>query len=64
MHRAAVDYGENPAQAEATLRAATERFATDAAALGDEDLLKEADLSRAMLRLVETRADQGTLYPD
>jgi Ca-activated chloride channel family protein len=61
MHEAAVNYGQNPGDAEATLRAATQRFAADATALGDDDLLEELELSRAMLRLVEIRADQGTL---
>jgi Ca-activated chloride channel family protein len=61
MHEAAVNYGQNPGDAEATLRAATQRFAGDATALGDDDLLDELELSRAMLRLVEIRADQGTL---
>ena len=62
MHQAAVEYGEQPEDAEATLRAATERFAADAAALGDADLRKELDLARAMLRLVEVRANQGAPY--
>jgi Ca-activated chloride channel homolog len=62
MHHAAVEYGEHPANAEATLRAATERFAVDAAALGDADLRKELDFAGAMLRLVEVRATQGTPF--
>ncbi|HTL35268.1 MAG TPA: VWA domain-containing protein [Kofleriaceae bacterium] len=62
MHKAAVDYSQNPTSAEATMRAAYERFVADAAALGDPDMQQEVDLAGALLSLIEGRAEQGTLY--
>jgi Ca-activated chloride channel family protein len=62
MHDAAVDYATAPETSAAILHAASERFAADAAALGDEDLPVEVELVRAMTTLVEARAPQGTLY--
>jgi Ca-activated chloride channel family protein len=62
MHDAALEYATAPADAATTLRAASERFAADAGALGDPDLAVELELVRAMTALVEQGAPQGTLY--
>lgn len=62
MHEAAVQYATSPEQAEATMRAAHERFAADASALADPALAPEVELSAAMLELIVQRAPQGTLY--
>jgi len=61
MHDAAEGYATAPADAEAILRSAVERFEADAAALADPDLGVEVELAQALLRLVEARAPQGTL---
>jgi hypothetical protein len=62
MHEAALDYSSDPETAQGIMKAASERFAADAAALADEDLLIEVDLASAMLKLIEQHAPQGTLY--
>ena len=62
MHDAALAYTGDPDAAQATMEAANDRFAADAAALGDADLAQEVDLSAALLHLIETHAQQGTLY--
>jgi hypothetical protein len=62
MHEAAADYALNPAAAEAVMRAAQERFAADAEALGDDDLAVEVELGAALLELIAVHAPQGTLY--
>ncbi len=62
MHDAAALYPQDAAAAETLMRAAATRFAADTEALGDADLPIEVELSAAMLRLIEQRAPQGTLY--
>jgi Ca-activated chloride channel family protein len=62
MHDAAAAYGGDPALATTIMRAAQDRFAADAAAIGAADLAPEVELGAAMLRLVEERAPQGSLY--
>jgi Ca-activated chloride channel family protein len=62
MHQAAVEYGTDPESAELTMRAAQERFMADVATLGDDDLPVEVELGAALLKLIEDRATQGTLY--
>ncbi|HUQ04822.1 MAG TPA: VWA domain-containing protein [Kofleriaceae bacterium] len=62
MHDAAAAYGGDPALATTIMRAAQDRFAADAAAIGAPDLAPEVELGRAMLQLVEERAPQGSLY--
>jgi Ca-activated chloride channel family protein len=62
MHEAAILYGSDQTQALEVMRSANDRFAADAAALGDEDLLVEVELAAALTRLMEQRAPQGTLY--
>jgi Ca-activated chloride channel family protein len=62
MHAAAAAYPQDPAQAELIMRAAQERFAADATALGDADLPVEVELGTALLTLIVNRAPQGTLY--
>jgi Ca-activated chloride channel homolog len=62
MHDAAASYAGDPAVALTIMRGAQERFAADAAALGDPTLTPEVELGAAMLRLIEQRAPQGTLY--
>jgi Ca-activated chloride channel family protein len=65
MHAAAAAYAEGSAEeAEAIMRAAQQRFAADAEALGDADLPVEVELGAALLALIEDRAEQGTLYPE
>lgn len=62
MHDAAAVYAADPAAALARMAAAHERFTADAAALDDDDLAAEVELSAALLALIERRAPQGTLY--
>ncbi|MBE7453560.1 MAG: VWA domain-containing protein [Kofleriaceae bacterium] len=62
MHDAAASYAGDPALATTIMRAAHDRFAADAAALADPTLTPEVELAAAMLRLIEERAPQGTLY--
>jgi len=62
MHDAAVVYGGNHDAAAQLLRDAHDRFAADAAALGDPDLEPEVALVAELLRLVESGAPQGSLY--
>jgi Ca-activated chloride channel family protein len=62
MHDAAAAYGGDPALATTIMRGAQERFAADALAIGAESLTPEVALGAAMLRLIEERAPQGTLY--
>lgn len=62
MHDAADLYSNDPPAAEAILRPAVARFEADAAALAEPDLDVEVDLAQDLLRLMELRAPQGTLY--
>jgi len=62
MHDAAKAYAEDLEHAEAIMRAGQDRFTADAEALADEDLPIEVSLGAALLRLIEQRAPQGTLY--
>ena len=62
MHDACAAYAYGPAGAIAILRPALARFEADAAALGAPDLPVEVDLAQDLLRLMELRAPQGTLY--
>lgn len=62
MHEAAKVYGSQPSDALAIMSAARDRFAADAAALGDEDLQIELELAEALTALIEQGAPQGTLY--
>jgi hypothetical protein len=62
MKQAAETYAASPEEAESIMRAADERFASDAAAIDDPTLDPEAALSRSMLELIAERAPQGTLY--
>jgi Ca-activated chloride channel family protein len=62
MHQAALDYKESPESASLILHAATDRFAADAETLADADLAIELELVKAMTRLVDLHAPQGTLY--
>lgn len=62
MHDAAKVYGSDPAAASSLMHAAHDRFAADALALDDADLVQEVDLSAALLSLIDARAEQGTLY--
>lgn len=62
MHDAAAAYTGDPALAASIMRGAYERFAEDAAAIGAPDLVPEVELGAAMLRLIEERAPQGSLY--
>jgi len=62
MHEAAVLYGTDQQHAFEVMSAASERFIADAAALGDDDLGVEVELSAALTDLIKNRAPQGTLY--
>jgi Ca-activated chloride channel family protein len=62
MHAAAKVYSSDATEALAIMTAAHERFAADAAALGDADLQAEVELAAALKTLIESRAPQGTLY--
>jgi len=63
MHEAAVSYetGDHTG-AVAKMTAAYDRFATDAGALGDDDLPVEVELGAALLQLMQNNAPQGSLY--
>lgn len=62
MRDAAEQYGPNRAAALATMRAAYDRFAADAAALGDPALAPEVELAADLVALMEAGAEQGDLY--
>lgn len=62
MHDAAEVYAADPQAAEDLLRPAVARFEDDAEALAEPDLPVEVDLAQDLLRLIELRAPQGTLY--
>lgn len=62
MHEAALVYQTAPEAASTILHDAVARFAADAEALGDADLPVELELVRAMSRLVDQHAPQGSLY--
>jgi Ca-activated chloride channel homolog len=63
MHTAATSYSTGDyTGAEHAMIAAQDRFAADAAALGDTDLPVEVDLGASLLGLIQARAPQGTLY--
>lgn len=62
MHEAARVYGANPALSSEILHAASDRYTADAEALADADLAVEVELVRALTRLVDQHAPQGTLY--
>jgi len=62
MHEAAKLYAEDQAASYELMRAASERFAADATALGDEDLTIEVELAAALTTLIQNHAPQGTLY--
>jgi Ca-activated chloride channel family protein len=62
LHEAAAEYAESPETASTLLHAASDRFAADAETLADPDLAVEVELVKAMTRLVDQRAPQGTLY--
>lgn len=63
MHDAAEAYGSSPAQSVTLLEPALERFATDAAAVGDEQLQTEAEFWTQLLDLMKAGAPQGSMYP-
>ncbi|HEY5950169.1 MAG TPA: VWA domain-containing protein [Kofleriaceae bacterium] len=62
MHAAAKLYNTDQAHALDVMRAASDRFALDAASLGDTDLGIEVELASALTSLIEQHAPQGTLY--
>jgi len=62
MHEAALLYGTNQTRAAEAMSTASERFAADAAVLGDDDLTVEVELAAALTDLMKNRAPQGTLY--
>jgi Ca-activated chloride channel family protein len=62
MHDAADVYESDPERADGILRPAVARFEADATALAAPDLPVEVDLAQDLLRLIELRAPQGTLY--
>ncbi|WP_437985728.1 vWA domain-containing protein [Sorangium sp. So ce117] len=64
MHDAAQAYGSDPAAAIATLEPALERFAADAAAIGDAGIDAEAAFWPALLDLMKADAPRGDLYGD
>jgi Ca-activated chloride channel family protein len=62
MRQAAEQYATDHAAAVTTLEAVVERFASDAAAIGDPALDPELDFAAALLALMRADAPQGTLY--
>lgn len=62
MQEAAERYATDPAQAEAILGRALDRFNADADAIADPALDRERDFGLALLRLMQQRAPQGNLY--
>jgi Ca-activated chloride channel family protein len=62
MHDAAAQYASDPDAAEVTMQGAYDRYAADAAAIGDPQLPAEVDFAAAMLQLIIARAPQGSLY--
>ena len=63
MEKAASAYGDDTSAAIETLTATLDRFGSDAATLGDADLVVEADFWPRLLQLMLEGAPQGTFYP-
>jgi Ca-activated chloride channel homolog len=63
MHDALVEYSQGKKdEAQTHLERAHERFVADAEELKSPDLQNEVEFSAALLALVKSRANQGTLY--
>lgn len=63
MHDAAEAYESDHAAAVTILQAARDRFASDAAAVGDGAIDPEIAFTDALLALMSANAPQGNFYP-